>query len=149
MADSRPLRAERAPWHLWVVGILALLWNCMGALDYVMTETHNEAYLKSMTPAQLEYVYGFPAWAVAAWAIAVWGGVLGSLLLLLRKGVAAPVFIVSFVAMCVTMIYNYGLTNGLEVMGGTSALAFPAVIFLVALLLIFYSRAQRARGVLA
>jgi len=26
------------PWHVWVVGIVALLWNAMGALDYTMTE---------------------------------------------------------------------------------------------------------------
>ncbi len=149
MTETRPPRAERAPWHLWVFGILALLWNCMGALDYVMTETRNEAYMKSFTPAQLEYFYGMPAWFVATWAIAVWGAVLASLLLLLRKRLAVPVFIVSFVAMCVTMIYNYGLSDGLEIMGGTKALAFPAVIFLVAFLLILYSRTQRARGVLA
>jgi hypothetical protein len=25
------------PWHLWLVGVLALLWNSFGAFDYVMT----------------------------------------------------------------------------------------------------------------
>ena len=149
MAETRAPRAGRAPWHLWLIGILALLWNGMGALDYTMTETRNQAYLKAMTPAQLEYIYGFPAWAVAAWALAVWGGVVACLLLLARKRLAVPVFIVSFIAMCVTMIYNYGLSNGMEVMGGPSALAFSGAIFVVAFLLIIYARALRARGVLA
>jgi hypothetical protein len=149
MAETRPPRAERAPWHLWLIGIFALLWNGMGALDYVMTETRNQAYLRALTPAQLEYIYGFPAWAVAAWALAVWGGVVGCLLLLARKRLAVPVFIVSFIAMVATTIYNFGLSNGMEVMGGPSALAFPAVIFVVALLLVVYTRALRARGVLA
>ena len=29
--------SARAPAHLWIVGILALLWNCFGCYDYLMT----------------------------------------------------------------------------------------------------------------
>jgi hypothetical protein len=83
-----------------------------------------------------------------AWAIAVWGGVLGSVLLLLRRRLALPVFAVSFVAMVLTTIHNYFLSDGLEMMGGGGQLAFAAVIFLVALALVFYARAMAARGVL-
>ena len=149
MSNSAAGAATRTPRHLWVVGVVTLLWNCVGALDYVMTQTKNEAYMKGFTPAQLDYFYGFPAWVVGAWAIAVWGGVAGSILLLLRKSVALPVLIVSFVAMCVTTIYNFGLSNGIEVMGGPGALIFSAVIFVVAFALVLYARAMKNRGVLA
>ncbi len=138
----------RTPWHLWVVGVLAVLWNGMGAFDYFMTQTRNEGYMSQFTPAQLEYFYGFPAWVVAFWAIAVWGGVLGAILLLLRKKLAAPVLGVSFLAMVVTTIHNFVLSNGLEVMGGVGPLAFSALIFVVALLLYLYARAMKSRGVL-
>ena len=37
----------------------------MGAFDYVMTETRNEAYMAEFTPEQLEFFYGFPAWMIA------------------------------------------------------------------------------------
>jgi hypothetical protein len=120
----------------------------MGARDYLMTETRNEAYMSAFTPEQLEYFYGFPAWVVAFWAIAVWGAVLGSVLLLLRKKKAVWIFLVSFICMVVTTIYNYVLSNGIEVMGGPGALAFSAVIFVVALLLYLYAKAMRNRGVL-
>jgi hypothetical protein len=149
MADSPSSAPGRAPRHLWVVGILSLLWNAMGAFDYLMTQTRNESYMSSFTPEQLEYFYGFPAWVVACWAIAVWGGVLGSVLLLLRKGLAAPVFLVSFLAMVVTTFHNFALTDGMVKMGGAGALAFSAVIFVIALALVLYSRAMRRRGVLA
>jgi hypothetical protein len=66
----------------------------------------------------LEFFYGFPTWVVAFRALAVWGGVLGTLLLLLRKRLAVPVLLVSFLAMIVTSIHNFFLSNGLEVMGG-------------------------------
>jgi hypothetical protein len=138
----------RAPWHLWVAGIVALLWNAMGAFDYLMTQTKNQAYMSQFTPQQLEYFYGFPAWVVSAWAIAVWGAVLASLLLLARRALAYRVFVVSFLGLVLTTIYNYVLTNGLEVMGGPGPIAFTAAIIVVAILLIVYSAAQKRRGVL-
>jgi len=143
MSDS-----AKTPIHLWIVGIVSLLWNMVGAYDYLMTQTRNESYMAQFEQAQLDYFYGFPIWVEATWALAIWGGVLGSILLLVRKGLAVPVFMVSFVAMVITAIYNFGLSNGMEVMG-TGGFVFTVVIFFVALGLWLYSRAMRTRGVLA
>lgn len=148
MSDSRDAAARKAPVHLWIVGVVALLWNAMGAFDYVMTETKNDAYLSSFTPEQVEYFLSLPSWFVAFWAIAVWGGLLGAILLLLRKRAAAPVFAVSFCAMLVTTVHSFVLTDGMEIMGTAGAI-FSAVIFVVALLLVVYARAMRSRGVLS
>ena len=137
----------RTPWHLWVVGILGFLWDSMGAFDYLMTQTQNESYMSEFTPEQLEFFYNFPTWVVAFWAIAVWGGVLGTLLLLLRKRFAVPVLLTSFLAMVVTAIHNFLLSNGLEIMGGVGAL-FSVLIFVFALGLWLYARAMAQRGVL-
>jgi hypothetical protein len=139
----------RTPKHLWLIAVVATLWNSMGAVDYLMTQTKNAAYLKSFTPQQLDYFFGFPAWVISAWAIGVWGGVAGSLLLLFRKRIAAPVFLASVLGVIVTDIYNFGLTNGLEIMGGASAAIFPAVICAIAVALYLYARAMAAKGVLA
>jgi len=148
MSENQATAKSRTPWHLWVVGVLAFLWNSMGAFDYVMTETRNEGYMSQFTPEQLEYFYGFPAWVVALWAIAVWGGVLGAVLLLLRKRFAAGVLLVSFLAMVVTTFHNFVLSDGLEAIGDPVALVFSAVIFVFAFLLYVYARAMRNRGVL-
>ena len=75
----------RVPRHLWVVGILALLWNGIGAFDYAATQFRWQPYMSQFTPEQLAYFYGFPAWATAAWAIAVWSAVIASAGLLLRR----------------------------------------------------------------
>jgi hypothetical protein len=147
VTEEQTATTTRTPWHLWLVGVLALLWNAMGAFDYLMTETRNEGYMGRFTPEQLEYFYGFPAWLVAFWAIAVWGGVLGAILLLLRKRFAVETFLVSFVAMVVTTIRNYLFSDGLEAAGG-SGLVFSVVIFVVALLLYLYARAMKNKGVL-
>jgi len=137
------------PKHLWIVGVLSLLWNGFGAMDYVMTQTRNEGYMASFTPEQLEFFYGIPAWAVALWALAVWGGVAGSILLLLRRAVAAPVFLVSFVCAVLVAVQNYLLSNGLEAMGGGFPLVFSGVILVVAFLLYRYANKMRRQGVLA
>jgi len=119
-------------------------------MDYVMTQTRNEAYMGQFTPEQLAFFYGFPTWVVAAWAIAVWAGVLGAALLLLRKRLAVPVFLASLVAMVITTFHNYVLSDGMEVMGKDAmALGFTVVIFLVAIALILYARAMQKRGTLA
>ena len=38
----------KTPWHIWVVGIFALLWNAFGALDYVLTRYDVAAYTANM-----------------------------------------------------------------------------------------------------
>jgi hypothetical protein len=148
MEQTAASQPTPTPWHLWVVGILGALWDSVGAFDYIMTETRNESYMSQFTPEQLEFFYGFPAWVVAFWAIAVWGGLLGTVLLLLRKRWAVPVLLVSLLSMVVTSIHNFVLSNGLEVTGGVG-LAFSGLIFLIAIGLWLYGRAMAQRGVLA
>jgi uncharacterized protein YacL len=148
MTASRPSPGGRTPRHLWVIGIIALLWNSIGAFDYLMTQTKNAAYMSGFPPEQLAWFYGLPSWVIAAWAIAVWGGVLGSVLLLMRRRIAVPVFLVSLVGLAVTTFHNYVLSNALEIFPDTFSKAFTLVIIAIALGLFFYSRAMDRRGVL-
>ena len=148
MSEIRETSGARTPWHLWVVGVTALLWSSMGAFDYLMTQTKNEAYMGNFTPEQLEFFYGLPSWVVAAWAIAVWGGVLGAVLLLLRRKLAVWIFLGSLIAMILTTIHNYVLSNGMEVMGSAYSLIFTAIIFLIALALFLYALSMKKRKLL-
>lgn len=148
MSEEAVKIKQKAPWHLWAVGVVSLLWNAVGAMDYLMTQTRNEAYMSAFTPEQLEFFYGLPTWTVAAWAIAVWGGVLGSILLLVRTRHAVGVFAVSLLAMIVTSFQNFVLSNGLEVMNDPFSLGFSALIFLISIALVVYARVMFQRGVL-
>ena len=148
MTQSRPGPAGRTPRHLWVIGIIALLWNSIGAFDYLMTQTKNAAYMSGFPPEQLAWFYGLPIWVIAAWAIAVWGGVLGSVLLLLRRRLAVPVFLVSLAGLVVTTFQNWVLSNAAEIFPDTFSRVFSAMIFAIAVGLYFYARAMRERGVL-
>lgn len=139
--------AIKAPGHLWVVGIVSVLWNAIGAFDYAATQFRVESYMSQFSEEQLAYFYGFPAWAVATWAIAVWSSLLGSLALLFRKAWAVELFGIAIAAMVITYVYNFLLSNGLSMMGA-GGLIFTAVIWLIAFFLFFYARAMAKRGVL-
>jgi hypothetical protein len=148
MADSAT-PAAKTPWHLWVVGVIAVLWNSVGVLDFTMTQLKNEAYLKALTPAQLEYIYSFPLWSVLAWFAGVYGGFFGSILLLARKRWAVPVFLVSIAGAILTTLYSHVINDGNKVMGGGAGPAiFSGVIITIAVLLWWYARAMTRRGVL-
>lgn len=139
----------KAPWHLWVVGILTLFWNAIGAFDFLMTATKNTTYMAQFTPQQLDFFYGFPCWADASWAAGVGFAVLGSVLLLMRSRFALWAFIISFAAMILTSLYSYVLADvSMTQIAGREALAFSGVIVLVGLLLIWYARRMKIAGVL-
>lgn len=148
MPEDAAATPQGTPKHLWAVGILGLLWDSVGAFDYLMAQTRNESYMSRYTPEQLDFFYGFPTWLVAFWALAVWGGVLGTVLLLMRKRLAVTVLLASFLCMVVTAIHNFGFSNGLEILGGAGA-AFSVLIFVFALGLWLYARAMAQRGVLS
>jgi len=147
MREDSPGTTRRAPWHLWVVATVGLLWNAVGVVDHFMTQAKNESYMGRLTPEQLEILYSLPKWLVAFWTLAVWGGAVGAVLLLLRKRLAAPVLLASLLAMMATGIHNFLSANGLYRTGGTSP-AFVLVIFLMALGLWLYARAMSGRGAL-
>lgn len=140
--------ATKTPIHLWIVGILSLLWNAVGAFDYTATQSRLESYMSQFTAEQLEYFYSFPVWMDAAWAIAIWSSLLGSIGLLLRKAWAVWLFAVAILGLAVSTLYNFVLSDGMAMMGGGAAI-FSAVIWIIALILLFYSRAMAARKVLS
>ena len=139
----------RPPWHLWLVGAIALLFNSIGVFDFVMAMAQGSDYMAStgMTPDQIAHYQNMPAWMTAAWALGVWGAFLASILLLLRRKVAFAVFVVSLAAFLVSLLYTYVLTDGGAVMGGMMAVV-NAVIAILLLFFSWYSHAMGQRGVL-
>ncbi|MBI1416925.1 MAG: hypothetical protein GC146_06870 [Limimaricola sp.] len=137
----------KTPWHLWLVGIVSLLWNAVGAFDYTMTQARSAWYLAQFTPEQLAYFFSYPAWVVAFWALGVWAAVLGSVLLLLRSRFAASAFLAALLGIVVTSVYTFGLAEiSMSEASGSGAIVFSAAIFVVTLALWLYARAMAARG---
>ena len=141
--------SARTPWNLWVVGIFALLFNAIGVLDFVMSHVQGAAYMANMkmTPDQIDHYLGMPMWMKVVWAPGVFGALLASVLLLLRRRLAFPVFVVSLAAFLVSLLYSYVLTDGGKIMGQSMVIS-SVVITVLLLFFIWYSRMMARRGVL-
>lgn len=142
----------RTPVHLWIVGILSLLWSCFGCYDYLMTRMRNTDYLASMMPgadpnAMLAWVDGFPIYAQIGWGLGVWMGLAGSILLLVRHRWAVPAFALSLVGAVLGL--GYQIVAAPPVPGPESPMMkiMPFVIIAVALGLFLYARAMQQKGV--
>ena len=136
------------PAHLWIVGILALLWNAYGCYQYLMTETGNQAYLSSLPAEWHAYWESLPGWLTAFWALAVWGGLAGALLLLMRSRYAVWAFAVSFVGVVVDLGYQLFMTDIPASLRQGMLGMLDWLILAVAGILLWYSWSMDKKGVL-
>ena len=139
----------KTPWHLWLVGVTAVLFNAIGVFDFVMAMAQGSTYMArvGMTPEQIAHYMEMPPWMMVVWAVGVWGAMIGSVLILLRRKLAVPVFAVSLAAFLVSLLYTYVLTNGGEIMGQAMAIT-SGVITALLLFFMWYSWMMTRRGVL-
>jgi hypothetical protein len=139
--------AKPPTWFRAIV-IAAIVWNLLGVAAYIMDVTRSEEALAGLPEAQRALYSSIPAWATGAYAIAVFAGLGGSVLLALRKALAAPVFGLSLAAVAVQMLHAFVLSDSLAVLGPASAI-MPAVVTVIAAALIWFSLDARRRGWLA
>lgn len=92
---------SRIHWSFWVIAVVALIWNLMGAMNFFMQVFSGD--VSNMPEWWQLVVANRPIWATGAMAIAVFVAVLGCVLLLLRKAVATYLFIASLVGVVLTM----------------------------------------------
>ncbi len=136
------------PTWFWVIGVLAFLWNLLGCVNFFSQITMTTQAMANL-PEGYEKLYSeTPVWVNIAFGTAVITGVIGSIGLLLRKGWAMPVFIVSLISVVVQQIYSYFLSDMLAVMG-TSGIPIMGSVLVIAILLVFFSRKAKENGWLA
>jgi len=143
----------RTPVHLWIVGIPALLWNCIGPIDYTMTRMRNTDYLAQAMPTvdpnvMLAWVDAFPFYAQFGWGLGVWAGLIGSVLLLMRNRWAVWAFGLSLIGAILGLGYQIVAAPPLPGAEGAMYEVMPYVIIAVAAALFLYARSMEKKGVL-
>lgn len=131
-------------WSFWLIGAVALVWNVMGAINYMVQMDANA--IAAFPESHRAIIVGRPAWATGAFAIAVFGGTIGCILLLLRKPTAVYLFIASLVGVVVTMIHTIdvvGSTAGFSLFEIFMMILMPLV---VAAFLVWYSKHAEHRS---
>ncbi|GMN03164.1 hypothetical protein [Erythrobacter sp. MTPC3] len=141
------LGQPKTPWHLWVIGVVSLLWNAGGAASYTMTELGMLEGME-MPPEQLKYFYSFPAWAVAFWALGVWGCLFGSIALLFRSKWAVTLYGISIVGLIGTTVYQRLFSDFPESMDTAGQTLFAVAIWVITIGLFLYSSRMKRAGVL-
>jgi len=137
-----------APVHLWIVGVVAALWNGFGALDYTMTQTRNPAWMTQLNEAQIAWLDAAPWWTDGSWALGVWGGLAGSLLLLARSRHAVTFFILSLAGLAVNTAYQWAAPMPSGHMDSSGAIALHVAIWAIGIALLVYALRMRRRRVL-
>jgi hypothetical protein len=146
MSDGPPthVRHAKAPFHLWVVGLLLLLWNGWGVAIAIAAQT---ASLPQSDPDIAAYFAAQPSWFVLFADIGPLAGIAGSVALLLQSRWAPLLYVAQFGVLA--------LANAYEVVLGTSLLLTSAesrVGSLVLAIMIggefLYARTMARRGVL-
>ena len=113
----------------------------MGAANYIMQT--DPAKVAQMPDAYQMLINSRPGWATAAFALAVFGGVLGCLLLLVRRSVAVHVLLVSFIGVTLTMAQAIAATGF-----SATVLVGTGMSLVVAGMLLWYARSAQANGLL-
>jgi hypothetical protein len=139
------------PRILWFVGILSLLWNCLGAYDYLMSHMRNADYLAKMgvdPTVMLAYMDAMPMYAKIGWGLGVWLGLLGSVLLLTRSRYAVHAFALSLLGIVLSLGGQYlGPPAPAEMVEGMKKY-FPLVILVLGAAQLWYASRERGEGVL-
>ena len=134
----------RVPGWFYAVAVLALLFEAFGCWMYVSQVSADPATLPLDQRALWEAT---PQWMVAAYAIAVWVGLIGALLLVLRRRLAVPLLLVSLVAVIVQFSGLF-LVRQLRQTVPESALIAPVVLILACYLIFQFARVAQRRGYL-
>ena len=130
---------NKPPFWYWIISIIALIWNGLGVDGYLGQAYNTERYRSMFTPEQLETAANAPSWTMAAFAIAVFSGVLGAILLLLRKKWATNFWIISLIAVILQM--GYGLITG-----QAADLVMPIMVIVFAFLFLWFSKKAESKG---
>jgi hypothetical protein len=126
------------------VGVLGLLFVGFGALDFIGTVTRFEPYVSSFPPELMDYFYGLPAWPYVIWGVTLAAGVLGVVLLLLRRKLAAPLIAASIAGPILSLVLPMLYPPPVEFGDPISATLITAI----PVLLLVYAIWMARRGVL-
>lgn len=139
---------DRAPAHLWIVGILALLWNGYACYEYLMTNLRDPAFMARIPADQLAFMDSLPSWLTAFWALGVWGGLAGAILLLIRNRYAAWAFALSLAGAVIGLGYQMFVAKMPASMTAGAMAYMPWVVIIVCVALLWYARSEAKKGVL-
>ena len=138
----------KPPVWFWAVAMLLLLWSFAGAASLWMHMTYNPD--DPANPAYDNQLYkSLPGWLNWVYAAAIGTTIGGAIALLVRHGVAVPLYAIALVAVVIQFGWTLGATDLIAVKGWGVAVGPVAVIVAFAVVGLWFARLSRGRGWIA
>ena len=122
-----------------IASVLFMALGCAVYLASVLTDPSNFAV------DQRNLMAARPIWMIAANAIAVWVGLLGSVLLVMRRKAAEPLLLVSLIAAVVDFL-PYLVVPAVSDLVTTNDIAVSVVVLAITWTIFWFARHSRQRG---
>lgn len=136
---------KATPHWLLPAAIVSLFWNAMGVWSFVTNWQMSKTGYAGLPDVQRALWSGMPVWTWIAFGLAVGCGTLAAIALLLRKRLAAPLFLISFLAILVQFSWPIFMTDAFSKMGA-ELVTFPTILVLFGALQWHLARRWAARG---
>ncbi len=131
-------------WFSWVTYI-AIAWNLIGVIQFYVHISITPETLATLPIAQQELISSMPDWVNIAFAVAVFFGLFGSIALLLKKAFALHLFLISMLGILVQNYYSFFMSRAFDELG-PAAIAVPATVSIIGVLLIMLSMKAKSQG---
>jgi hypothetical protein len=143
---TNTLTNAKLPTWFWVIAILGLAWNIFGVFQFLSTAngTIESLVRNGLSSEQAKLYMSLPGWMTASFAIGVFGGVIGSILLLMRKKLSVSVFLLSLAGYIV--LYIGDITQGVFKVFGTPQVVILTSVVLIAAGLLWLARRFTTSG---
>lgn len=123
------------PWF-WAAAGLGVAWNIFGLVQFkgAVTATSESLAAKGMTPEQIDVYMSIPFWMNFAFGVGVIGGLIGSVLMVIKNKAAQPVLLASLVAY--VALYIGDIVHGVfAALGPPQVIVLTVVVAIAAALL--------------
>lgn len=125
------------------VAVVALLWNLIGCVAFVMDLRLTPEDIAKLSVAQQAMYAARPVWSVVATGVAVCGGALGCIGLALGKRWSYPLLVLSLLGVILQDVSLFAMSGALSPAGST-AVVLQCIVLAIALgLVLLASKATR------
>jgi hypothetical protein len=119
--------------------VLLIAWELAGCFSCLQQIRLGADAMGSATAYDRALFAQLPGWYTPLFALSVGTGLIGAVLLFLRKAIARPFLVASLVAIVLQFGWLFVRTDIIAVKGAVEVLAFPLVIVVLALYAIWLS----------
>lgn len=133
---------------LWfrMVAIALVLWGLMGCFSCIQQIRLGAEAMGPASAYDRALYAALPRWYDPLYGVAVGTGLIGAVLLFMRRAIARTFFLVSLLAIVAMFGWIFVMTDLIAHKGPAAALSFPLVITAIAIFSIWLAGHARRRG---